>query len=51
MEILRGGGFMLLDAQFLTQHLAQFGAYEIPREEYLARLHTALAQEATWPKA
>ncbi|HWF63780.1 MAG TPA: leucyl/phenylalanyl-tRNA--protein transferase [Rhizomicrobium sp.] len=49
VEILRGGGFMLLDAQFLTQHLAQFGAYEIPREDYLARLHAAIGREASWP--
>jgi leucyl/phenylalanyl-tRNA--protein transferase len=49
VEILRGGGFMLLDAQFLTQHLAQFGAYEIPREDYLVRLHAAIAREGIWP--
>jgi len=49
VEILRGGGYMLLDAQFLTQHLAQFGAYEIPREEYLVRLHAAISREAIWP--
>jgi len=48
VDILRGSGFMLLDTQFLTHHLAQFGAYEIPREEYLARLHAAIAREAIW---
>ena len=47
--ILRRGGFVLLDAQFLTAHLARFGAYEIPREDYLARLHAAIAREAIWP--
>ena len=26
-----------------------FGAYEIPREDYLARLHTAIAHDAIWP--
>ncbi|HKD48493.1 MAG TPA: leucyl/phenylalanyl-tRNA--protein transferase [Rhizomicrobium sp.] len=46
--ILRKSGFILLDTQFLTSHLARFGAYEIPREVYLARLHVALAREATW---
>lgn len=51
VEILRRGGFVLLDTQFLTPHLAQFGAYEIPREEYLARLHTAIAREAIWPSS
>jgi leucyl/phenylalanyl-tRNA---protein transferase len=49
VEMLRRGGFLLLDTQFLTSHLAQFGAYEIPREDYLARLHVAIAREAVWP--
>ncbi len=31
-------GFILLDTQFLTEHLAQFGAVEIPRSDYLIRL-------------
>ena len=30
---LRAGGFRLLDTQFVTGHLAQFGAREIPRED------------------
>ena len=47
--MLRRGGFLLLDTQFLTPHLAQFGAYEISREDYLARLHTAIAHDAIWP--
>jgi len=46
--ILRRSGFILLDTQFLTSHLARFGAYEISREDYLARLHIALAREAIW---
>jgi leucyl/phenylalanyl-tRNA---protein transferase len=49
VEMLRRGGYLLLDTQFLTPHLAQFGAYEIPREDYLARLHVAIAREAIWP--
>jgi leucyl/phenylalanyl-tRNA--protein transferase len=49
VEMLRRGGFLLLDTQFLTPHLARFGAYEIPREDYLARLHFAVAREAIWP--
>src|SRR5690606_4325884 len=32
---LRAGGFTLLDVQFVTPHLAQFGAVEIPRPAYL----------------
>ncbi|MDE2630794.1 MAG: leucyl/phenylalanyl-tRNA--protein transferase, partial [Alphaproteobacteria bacterium] len=31
---LKMGGFKLLDAQFLTAHLARFGAVEIPRKTY-----------------
>jgi leucyl/phenylalanyl-tRNA---protein transferase len=49
VEILRGGGYLLLDTQFLTAHLAQFGTHEIPREDYLARLHIAIAHTAIWP--
>lgn len=39
---LRIGGFVLLDAQFLTEHLARFGAVEIPRRGYRATLAAAL---------
>ena len=46
---LKIGGFTLLDAQFLTQHLARFGAVEIPREDYLAKLADALAVRTYWP--
>jgi leucyl/phenylalanyl-tRNA--protein transferase len=46
---LRLGGFKLLDAQFLTEHLARFGAVEIPRQAYLARLSEAIAAPAYWP--
>ena len=37
------GGYSLLDAQFQTDHLNQFGAEEITRETYHARLVPALA--------
>ncbi|HEY4252534.1 MAG TPA: leucyl/phenylalanyl-tRNA--protein transferase [Roseomonas sp.] len=43
------GGFTLLDTQFLTTHLAQFGAHEIPRAAYKARLAEALEVPARWP--
>jgi len=39
---LTAGGFVLLDTQFLTEHLAQFGAQEIPRREYHRRLARAM---------
>ena len=43
---LRRGGFSLLDTQFVTAHLTQFGAIEIPRDSYRERLREALAREA-----
>lgn len=46
---LRRGGFVLLDTQFITAHLARFGAIEIPREQYLMKLADALNREAIWP--
>jgi leucyl/phenylalanyl-tRNA---protein transferase len=46
---LRLGGFRLLDTQFVTTHLTQFGAMEIPREEYKARLAVVLETPARWP--
>ena len=39
---LRKGGWTLLDAQFLTDHLSQFGAVETPQAAYLRRLAPAL---------
>ncbi len=45
VERLRARGFTLLDTQFLTPHLARFGAVEIPRGEYLRRLAAALRLE------
>ena len=38
---LRKGGWTLLDAQFLTSHLTQFGAVEMPQEAYLKLLKPA----------
>jgi len=48
---LRLGGFQLLDAQFQTDHLAQFGAAETPRPEYKRRLALAVEVGATWMAA
>lgn len=45
VERLRARGFTLLDIQWVTPHLEQFGAMEIPREEYLKRLAAALEGE------
>lgn len=35
-------GYVLLDTQWVTEHLTQFGAHEIPRATYLKRLNKAL---------
>jgi leucyl/phenylalanyl-tRNA--protein transferase len=43
---LRRGGFTLLDTQFVTQHLARFGAIEISRRAYRKRLDAALNVKA-----
>jgi leucyl/phenylalanyl-tRNA--protein transferase len=40
------GGFALLDTQFVTDHLRQFGTVEIERAEFHALLEKALAREA-----
>lgn len=39
---LKVGGYCLLDTQFITPHLSQFGAMEIPRHDYKMRLAQAL---------
>lgn len=39
---LKVRGFLLLDTQFVTPHLASLGAIEIAREDYLRRLKRAL---------
>jgi len=39
---LRAGGFRLLDTQFITGHLARFGAVEVPRATYLTLLEDAI---------
>ena len=42
VERLRGRGYRLLDIQWVTPHLEQFGAVEIPRARYLALLEASL---------
>jgi len=48
---LRLSSFKLLDTQFVTAHLAQFGAEELAREDYKARLTNALAAPAEFVAA
>jgi leucyl/phenylalanyl-tRNA--protein transferase len=40
------GGYRLLDTQFLTEHLTQFGAEEISRADYRRRLAASLSLDA-----
>jgi leucyl/phenylalanyl-tRNA--protein transferase len=42
---LIAGGYMLLDTQFQTEHLSQFGTREVPRDDYRAMLAVALEEE------
>ncbi len=46
VERLKKGGFVLLDTQFITAHLARFGAIEIPQSDYLVLLDKALDLKA-----
>jgi leucyl/phenylalanyl-tRNA---protein transferase len=43
---LRLGGFELLDTQFLTEHLAIFGATQVPQDRYGRMLASAIKQPA-----
>jgi leucyl/phenylalanyl-tRNA---protein transferase len=45
VDRLRARGFVLLDTQWTTPHLQQFGTVEIPRHEYLWQLENALKLE------
>jgi len=43
VERLRQQEFVMLDTQWQTPHLRQFGTHEIPRVEYLEMLERAVA--------
>lgn len=45
VEHLRRLDFQLLDTQWMTPHLRQFGGFEMPREQYLDRLHDAMERD------
>ena len=45
---MRRSGFVLLDTQYVTDHLRQFGAKEIPRARYEERLEEALHHDPPW---
>jgi leucyl/phenylalanyl-tRNA--protein transferase len=44
VELMQSDGMMLLDTQWLTDHLASLGGIEIPRREYLELLASAVAE-------
>lgn len=48
VEHCRERGFLLLDAQLPTPHLASLGAVDLPRERFLALLAEAVAAPASW---
>ncbi|MEM9810062.1 MAG: leucyl/phenylalanyl-tRNA--protein transferase, partial [Pseudomonadota bacterium] len=45
---LKFGGYRLLDTQFITPHLARFGAVEMPAESYKGLLNDALSTQGHW---
>jgi len=48
MDHLRRRRYTLVDTQWITPHLARFGATEIPRPTYLRRLNDALQLPCTF---
>jgi leucyl/phenylalanyl-tRNA--protein transferase len=48
VQRLRLQGFGLLDLQWVTQHLAGFGAREIPRAEYLRQLELQIGRRCSF---
>jgi leucyl/phenylalanyl-tRNA---protein transferase len=45
---LIAGGFVLLDTQFVTEHLRSFGAIEVPRRRYRTELDVALLHQGSF---
>jgi leucyl/phenylalanyl-tRNA--protein transferase len=50
VALMRTGGFRLLDLQFVTSHLSQFGAVEVPRAQYRSLLAEALRYRCVFPR-
>ncbi len=42
--LLHEAGYTILDSQFMNPHLLQFGAYEIPQQEYEKRITVEMAK-------
>lgn len=47
-DMLLRGGYLLHDIQYLSSHMEQFGAVEIPREQFLDKLDDALDTVGEW---
>ena len=45
---LKSRGFALLDVQMNSEHMAQFGTIDIPREEYESQLAKAIEMDVRW---
>jgi len=50
VALMRQGGFRLLDMQFVTDHLSQFGAAEVSRARYRRLLADALRYRCVFPR-
>jgi leucyl/phenylalanyl-tRNA---protein transferase len=50
VDRLRSRGFILLDTQWVTAHLQQFGAIEIPRPQYLRLLEQSLKLDVSFSR-
>jgi leucyl/phenylalanyl-tRNA--protein transferase len=48
VERMRVRGYRLLDTQWVTDHLVQFGAIEIPRRRYLQMLEESLTLDCSF---
>ena len=48
VERLRSRGYALLDTQWVTEHLEQFGAIEVSRARYLRMLDASLRRDCTF---
>jgi leucyl/phenylalanyl-tRNA--protein transferase len=47
LDVLFRAGIQVFDVQFVTDHLASLGAYEVPRSEYLRRVAGATRLEVS----
>lgn len=45
--LLKTCGYKILDSQFINDHMAQFGTYEIPQDDYVAKIQTAMNEQPT----